>query len=491
MRQVENTVIERSPLPNPSTKKSPFTLQPVPAWTVILAFVAVTGLGVAAHLGGIVRLGYPAGCFLVGVFLYVRYPVLYLGFTWWVWFLSAFVRRLVDLHSGWVDPSPILLAPFLVTLITLVTLVRYLPRAYREGGLPFILSLLGVFYGFMVGLVNASPKTAVVVPMLNWLAPVLFGFHLFVHWRNYPSYRQNLQRVFIWGVLVMGFYGVVQYLIAPEWDRFWLSNQETLTFGTPEPMGIRIFSTMQSPQPFAFVMGAGLILLFTCSGVTRFAAAAGGYLSFLLSLARSAWLGWLISLLLLIPSLKPKLQMRLIVTLMAMALLVIPLTTVEPFSDVINARLQTLVNVQDDQSYSARSAGYSQALGMALTEFMGKGLGSAIASDDLGGNDSGVLTLFFVLGWFGTLFYLGGLIMLMLNLARPVKSSDPFISGARAVTLGAFAQIALNNVMLSTFGIVLWGFLGMVLAAQRYYWYQQFAQPQNMNDLSAGFTVRS
>jgi hypothetical protein len=461
-------------------------LKPVYAWTAILALVGFTALCLLAHVGGILRLAYPAGCFLVGVLLYFRYPILYVGFTWWVWFLSAFVRRLVDVQSGWVDPSPILLAPFLTTLVTIVTLVRYLPRAYRQGGLPFILALMGVFYGFLVGLVKDSPM-AVAVPMLNWLTPVLFGLHLFVNWQDYPRYRQNMQRVFIWGVLVMGIYGVVQYLVAPGWDRFWLSNQETLTFGTPEPLGIRVFSTMQSPQPFAFVMGAGLILLFSCEGVLRFFAAGGGYLSFLLSLARSAWLGWFMSLALFIPSLKPRLQIRLIVTLMVMALLVLPLTTVEPFASVINTRLNSLVNVQNDDSYSARSAGYSQAFGLAVTQVIGKGLGGTIASDDLGGNDSGVLTLLFLLGWFGTLFYLSGLVLLTLNLSQKIgPGTDLFVSASRAIALGAFVQIGLNNVMLSVFGMVLWGFLGMILAAQRYYyWHQRMLQLEEFHAMSA------
>lgn len=478
----------------PSLKEFSLKSPAVQGWLAILALVAFTALGVLVHVGGLLRLAYPAGCFLVGAFLYLRHSILYLGFTWWIWFLSPWVRRLIDLHSGWVDPSPVLLAPFLTTLVTSLTLLRYLPRAYQQGGLPFILPLSAVLYGFLVGLVNALVPTgligennpsvvAVIVALLNWLTPILFGFHLFINWRHYPSYRQNLQRTFIAGVLVMGFYGVLQYLIAPEWDNFWLENQETEVFGYPEPFEIRVFSTMNSPQPFAYVIASGLVLIFSARGVPRFFAAGAGYLSLLLSLVRSAWMGWFVSVLLLIPAFKPRLQMRLILTLLVMALLVIPLATTEPFSQVISGRMESLIDVQQDESYSARSDGYNQLLGLAVTEFIGKGMGGAFSSDPLGGNDSGILTLLFLLGWVGTLPYVAGLVLMLFKMAQPVEGGiDSFVGTSRAIVLGAFVQIGLNNVMLGVFGMVLWSFLGIVLAAQRYYGYQRFLQRKAINE---------
>ncbi|MCA1991912.1 MAG: O-antigen ligase domain-containing protein, partial [Coleofasciculus sp. S288] len=160
-------------------------LQPAPAWTAILGLIIFSALCILAHAGSIIRLAFPVGCFAVGVFLYWRYPILYLGFTWWVAFLTPWVRRLIDYQSGWVDPSPVLLAPYLVMLVTFATFVRHLPRAYYQGGLPFILAFTAVFYGFLVGLVNNSP-IAVVRSLLDWLTPILFSFHLFVNWREYP-----------------------------------------------------------------------------------------------------------------------------------------------------------------------------------------------------------------------------------------------------------------------------------------------------------------
>ncbi|XWK86835.1 MAG: O-antigen ligase domain-containing protein [Phormidium sp.] len=452
---------------NSLPKKSFFiSLQPAQAWTVILGFSLFTAVCIVANAGGILRLLFPAASFIVGVFLYRRYPILYIGFTWWLWFLTPWVRRLVDLKSGWVDPSPILLAPPLVTLITLASFLRYLPQSYSQGGLPFILSFLGAGYAFLIGLIQA-PLISTMLACLNWLTPIAFGFHLFINWRNYPQLSQNIQRSFLWGVLVTGSYGVWQYLVAPEWDRFWLINTGAVAFGTPEPLGIRVFSTMNSPQPFAVVMMAGLLLLFNGKGTLRFASAGVGYLSLLLSSARAVWLGWLVAVFILTSSLKAKLQMRLILTLLVIVILVVPLANIEPFSSVIAPRIESLTNAEDDVSYNERSERYQTYLGLALTQIIGNGLGGNAA---LGPNiDSGILDTFYSFGWLGAIPYLGGIILLIFSLLKsPEVRLDPFMSAARAIGIGVFAQIGLNGATAGLFGVILWAFLGIALAAHKY-----------------------
>lgn len=439
--------------------------QSAQAWIVIIGFIAVTALCIVVHVSSILRLLFPTGSFAVGFFLYLRYPQIYLGFTFWMWFLTPWVRRLVDYQNGWQDPNVILLAPYLVTFITVITFLRYFPLVYRQTGLPFVLAVIGVFYGFLVGLINL-PATSVIVSLLNWLTPVLFGFHLFVNWQDYPSYRQIIERTFLWGALVTGIYGVWQYLVAPEWDRFWLvnmANQGLITFGQPEPLAIRVFSTMNANGPFAIVMMAALLLLFNTQGVLRFPASVVGYLSFLLSLTRAAWLGWFAGVLIFVTSVKPRLQIRLITTILIMVLCVLPLTAMEPFHQAINSRFQTFSNTSNDISYNERSERYEQSMNVALSEVVGKGLGGA-------GNhlDSAILDTLFSLGWIGTSLYWGGMLLLMLGVMH-TASFDPFVSAARAISIGVFIQLIFGSVMLEVSGVVLWGFLGIAMAARQYY----------------------
>lgn len=464
----------------PKRQDTWLSFRPAIAWTAILGLVIIVSLGILGGAGSLLRLLYPVAAMAVGALLYVRYPLLYVGFSWWIWFLTPLVRRLIDQQSGWQDPSIVLLAPPLVTLISVVTLILHLPSIYRQGGLPFILCFGSVFYGFLMGAIQNS-LAATVVALLNWLPPLLFGFHLFVHWRQYPAYRQTTQNTFLWGVLVMGTYGVWQYLTAPEWDRFWLTNAvDTNVFGYAEPMGIRVWSTMNSPQPFAAVIMAGLILLLSSQASLKFVATGVGYLSFLLSLARSGWLSWLAALMLYLPSLKSHLQVRLLITLMTMVLLVVPLASMEPLASEIAPRLESLSNTQEDGSYQARMQGYNELLGEALTEGVGRGLGATVESEHLGSQDSGILTLLFSLGWLGTVPYVTGMFLIFLQLFQGTEARfDTFASAARAIAFGTFAQIGLNVSIIGVVGVVFWGFLGIGLAASRYHSQLKFERTIN------------
>ncbi len=457
--------------------KSPQVSEP---WILIGCLVGFTALCLAAKVASVLRFVFPAGSLAVGALLFFRYPMFYIGLTWWLWFLTPFVRRLVDWEAGWVNPSTILLAPFLVTSLSILPLIVQLPKAIGGNGLPFILSAIAVLYATFIGLMS-FPFQTVIQAMLNWITPIAFGYYLFSNWRRFPELKQVTERVFLWGTLVMGSYGVIQFLVAPVWDQYWLQNLIALlkiySFGTPNPLSIRVFSTMQSPQPFACTMVAGVLLLFAIKNPLKIVTSGFGYLALLLTLARSAWLSWGIGLVVLIPSLKPKLQMRLLMTLMIMSLVVFPLTMIEPFSTVISSRVQTLFAGQQDGSFVDRSIGYTNLLSDALSEVEGRGLGYEIQDSNIGGNDSGVLTLLLNLGWVGTIPYVAGLALLVVSALQSRRASiDPFVGACRAIVLAIASQISLNTVMLAPFGIVLWGFMGLAAAA-RVYEAQQTANP--------------
>jgi hypothetical protein len=456
-------------------------LHQAPAWVAILGLALFTALCILAGGGSILRLAFPAGSFAVGVLLYFRYPVLYIGFTWWIWFLTPLLARLVDYQRGWDPQRLMLLSPYLVTLVTLVTFLRYLPASYRQGGLPFVLACTGVFYGFLVGLIKNTPFAAT-RSLLDWLTPILFGFHLFMNWRSYPRYRQNIQHTFLWGVLVTGIYGIIQFLVAPPWDRLWLIESElTSSAGSPEPLGIRVWSTMHSPGPFAVFMMAGLLLLFSCQNPLRIPAGGVGYLAFLLSLVRSAWGGWFVGLLILISSLKARFQMRLIITVLVLAIFVIPLTTIEPFSEAINSRFQTFSKIEDDSSFNDRTDLYDRDLGLALSNGLGNGLGAIWFVNNNGAPqkvviDSGVIDTFFTLGWFGAIPYLSGLILLLFSLIQYSECHfDTFMSVARAIIISISAQLIFASMHIGLSGLLLWGFLGIGMAAHKYYQHQRTA----------------
>jgi hypothetical protein len=404
-----------------------------------------------------------------------------------MWFITPLVSRLIDYRSGFDESRLILVSQYLVTLVTLPAFLKHIPRLYQRDGLPFALAFIAVFYGYLVGLIKTTPITAA-RSLLDWLTPISFGFYLFLNWRNYPVYRQNIQRTFLWGVLVTGVYGVLQYLVAPEWDRLWLISTELASMGDPEPLKMRVWSTMASPGPFAVMMTAGLLLLFNSKEALRIPAATFGYLAFLLTMVRTLWGAWLVGLLTLLTSLKARLQMRLIITILVMAVCVIPLTTIEPFSQTIATRLQTFSDLEEDDSATVRKQIYENGLGRALSNGLGNGIGNTFVVID--GKlepiviDSGILEIFFTLGWFGALPYLGGIVLLCFNLFQYSEFRfDPFMAAARAISFASLVTLPGGSAMLGFSGIVLWGFLGIVIAGHKYHQHQRTAELKKADNL--------
>ncbi len=449
-------------------------------WMAIAGFLLLTVVCYFAGATAALRLIFPVTALVVAVFLYLRHPILYIGFTWWICFLTPLATRLVDYRVGWDPTRQMMIAPYLVVFVTIATFLRRFKSASRQGGLPFILAFIGVFYGFLVGLIYNAP-IPVARGLLDWLGPIIFAFHLFINWRDYPTYRQNFQRTFLWCVLLLGAYGVYQFVVAPEWDRYWLIESKLfMSAGNPVPFGMRVWSTLHSVGPFGSVMQAGLLLLFTSSGNLIFPASAVGYLSFLLTQARTNWGGWLLGVVMIVGSVKTRIQMRLITIIVVMAICVVPLTTIEPISEVVSARLETFSNLEKDNSFKDRSESYDKNLSLALSNVLGNGLGNIWKVNEKTGQievvviDSGILDMFFTLGWFGASFYMGGLILLIISVSKYGEGRfDSFISAARAIGISSATQLVIGSGMLSVAGMILWGFLAMAMAGHKYYLHQQ------------------
>ncbi len=478
--QIQTCMFSKQILPN-SFSQSTFSPQDRSAqsWIVIFSFLLLIATYYFGGAASLLRVVFPATSLLVAIFLYLRHPILYIGFTWWIWFLTPLLTRLVDYRVGWDPTRQMLIAPYLVVFVTIATLLKHLPNAIRQGGLPFILGVIGVSYGGLVGLIFNQP-VPVIRGFLDWLSPIIFAFHLFMNWRDYPSYRQHFQRVFIWCVLITGSYGVYQFVAAPEWDQFWLTESKMFTSaGNPVAFGMRVWSTLHSPGPFGTVMQTGLLLLFTSTGALIFPASAVGYLSFLLSQVRTSWGGWLLGIILIFGSVKTKIQLRLITIILVMAMCVLPLVTIEPISKVVTTRLESFSNLEKDGSFKDRSETYDRNLNLALTTVLGNGLGNIWKVNEKTGQieviviDSGILDMFFTLGWFGAIPYITGLVLMLVSVSRYTEGRfDSFVSAARAISISSCAQLIIYSGMLSVAGMIMWGFLAMAMAAHKYYQHQ-------------------
>lgn len=405
-----------------------------------------------------IRLAIPLLAVLVAVFLYVRRPSSYVGFSIWAWFLTPLVRRLVDWRLGWQEPNLILLAPLLVASVGGLSLIPMNRKAPTRLPPALLFCMAAVLYGFLVGMLS-QPSAEGVFGLFNWLCPLLFAAHLVLDWRNYEANKKAVLNSFVLGAGVMGAYGIYQFFVAPPWDAFWLENISggliDPSFGRPEPMLMRTWSTMNAPGPFAGAMMVALLLTAVSSSKFRIPCSVLGYLSFLLSAVRAAWLGWIIGMVLLLGRANPKMLVRLMMALLVFAACMIPVVrNSASFAPGIQERIDTLTQLKGDDSFRERRDMYVVMIDKIAHKPFGIGLKNQEVVDNLA-VDSGILATLLSLGWMGTALYLGGFLTLFLHTSRPVPK-DAFVYAGRAICISALAQYSGANIFVGFAGAFLW-----------------------------------
>lgn len=446
------------------------TLPPAALWV----FTAVL---VVAHQGTVLTLAFPVLAIMVGLWLYFVNPVRYIGFMWWLWFLSPEVRRLADFGKGAFTPTSLIqVAPLAVTMISGISLVRYYPLLGQRRGLPLLLALAGIGYAFVIGLAANGPAAAA-YDLANWVYPLLIGFHIMVLTRRYPECRDTIVNTFIYGMLVMGAYGLVQFFVMPPWDAMWMLGSDMDSQGDPVPFGVRVFSTMNSSGPFAFAMMGAMVLVMAAKHRVRWIAAAFGFFAFALSLVRSTWGGWAIAMLIQLMKSSNRVRIRIVVSALVLVGACVPLLTIGPVADRMQQRLNTLGNLSNDQSYQARNQFYADFAKTAFTDVTGEGLGATGASTKLSSNngqlgkygsfDSGVMNIPFVLGWPGTLLYLSGVLWLIVRAVREAlrMPEDRYACACMSLAISIFAMLVFTNSLVGTGGLLLFSSVFSLLAA--------------------------
>lgn len=412
----------------------------------------------------LLRMAIPAMAMLTGVALYFTRPIVYIQYTLWIWFLSPLARRIVDWHFGYADPNLVLVAPLVVSAVAGLTLLIPDRRANTRVPVPFVLCGTAVFYGFIVGML-LHPSSETVYGLCNWLCPMLFGLHLFINWRRYDEHCAAISKAFLWGVLVLGLYGLYQYISPPSWDRYWFDGVNATAFGRPEPFEVRVWSTLNSPGPFANVMLAGLFILFEVRSPLKLPALVAGYLSLLLSLVRTTWLSWFVGLCVLLR----KSQSRVIARMLALIILVIvcllPFVDDPRIANVVGDRVQTLSDVSHDESFGDRLDMYRILIINVIDHPFGYGVSNQNVMDDFA-LDSGILRMFFALGWLGTILFAAGVISLLVTGEGTLGKNVHSMAVYRSVMIALTAQVIGGNVFTGSNGLLFWSFAGAYLAGR-------------------------
>jgi len=449
----------------------------IPSGTIIVVgmFAAATLAMLAGAGGRPAAIAYAGLAALAALVLHTTDPVSYVNFTLWLWFISPFVRRVLDWRHGWNPTSPVLLAPQLAALLAVVTLGRHFKELRGFLFAPYLLVLAALGYGYMVGIVSAGAIPATYA-LVTWLAPALFGLQLAVMWRRYPELRASILRTFYVAVPVLAAYGIYQFARLPAWDSAWMRNADMRSIGAPLPFLVRAFGTLNTPGPFAAVLLTGIILILPYKGWLRYPGIALALVALLLTRTRSAWIAFIVGIVAAQLSQPLGRIPKRTITLLAVSLLALPLAATPQFRDTILPRLNTLTNLRNDNSFVKRVAFSQQTASNIVESAEGSGLGSTGGAIKLNSGqgvrslDNGFLEVFYIFGWpGGTMFFLGisGLVLQSFRFAE--ARNDSFSNAVRASAAALVSILPVGDVFTGPTGLLIWSMIGLGIGAHAFH----------------------
>ena len=416
------------------------------------------------------RFVFPLLSVAAGGFLLWRSKPLYVTLVFWLWFVTPFFGRVADFQAGSTPPNPAELAPYLVAGLSGISLLLSPRFLARREALPYMCACVAILYGTVLGLAFL-PLFDVMRALLNWVVPVVFALFVYGHRQHYAEFCKAIERSFLYGLLVLGAYGIYQFFNPPDWDRAWILTVQLNSSGVPEPMKTRVFSTMNSPAVFSATMACGLLILFNMKSKVRLLAVACGFVGLIFSLSRASWISLAVGSIYLVFRLGMRARLRLILAAAAGVAVLGALAQIPGIHAIVAERVGTLSQPGHDASFSARIDGHVRALRSLSEDPWGEGMGStdtlhATSGGEagIGPHDSTLLELLYSLGWVGASLYLLGFGLLLAQLVRK-GGSDRFALSAQAALAGLLAQMLLVSVFLGVLGFLVWTFAAMILSA--------------------------
>ncbi len=172
---------------------------------------------------------------------------------------SGLLRRLLAGSSGRIDNDPLVVLPFVLMLAAFVLSPARLSgdgkaRSSRDWSPLFALIPTVILASITVtGRFSTLQLYAAMTQTAVWL--VIIG----IYRGRIPNVWPAAQRALPIIALVAGTYGIVQFLVLPDWDMAWMISSDLTSIGRPEPFQVRIFGMSESPGPFAALLGIGII----------------------------------------------------------------------------------------------------------------------------------------------------------------------------------------------------------------------------------------
>lgn len=420
-----------------------------------------------------------AGLLFPALLLALIKPKALVPYTLLIWAVAPELRRIADWAQGeYHSVSLLSLAPLLTGATLIIPVMRELHKIQRSSTRIIALFGCALVYGTLIGL--AKNGLGSVYDLANYIVPLLL-IPYFAVIRFSSKDIDRLLYAYANIAVLVSVYGIIQYLTVPEWDAFWMRHADMISIGTPYPLEIRVFSTLNSPGPAATFLVFALVPMILerkWQGTLRWIGVLLVVVCLLTTLVRSAWLVLLVMLLVYIATSPSKGKWKSLLQLGFVAALLIWIVPKLPGAEGLVARMETLTSVQEDHSYNERLDLWRSMLPTVMSNPVGQGIGSVGQGTKLGnggelgeyGNmDNGFIALLLTFGIAGALFFFGALGAALKQLAVKVAKKNPMQPYARlalAAWMGAVASLVSDNGFPGLKGYLIWMLVGIGLGAR-------------------------
>jgi len=396
-----------------------------------------------------------------------------------VWAVAPEIRRVADWFEGVYHPVSLLsLAPLISSATVIIPAIFYIHRMERPITRVILYFAIALAYGSMIGLMKNGIST--VYDLANYLIPMLLIPYCTV--ANFKMKDMDLMlRSFSNIAVLVAIYGLIQYMLVPPWDAFWMQHVEMNSIGVPLPLQIRVFSTLNSPGPTAQFFAFSLVPMIFVSkwrGALNWLGVVLVIICLLTTLVRSAWLILIVMILSFVLTSASSMKWRLLAQLVILAGVLYLAIPHLPGAEVLVMRMQTLSDIQEDHSYNERLDLFHTMVPMVLHSPLGSGIGSLgqatkLENDgalgEFGVMDNGFIAIFFTFGILGGILYFRALWLLGKIIIKRLiedKAWNLYTRLSLSAFAGAIASLTTDNGFPGLRGFLIWFLVGLGFGAK-------------------------
>jgi O-antigen ligase len=260
-------------------------------------------------------------------------------------------------------------------------------------------------------------------------------------------------------------------------------------------MEVRVFSTMNTPQPLADYLLCGLVFSITSTRWIRFLSMPVALLVLGLTMSRSGWIGCAFGLIYLGLSLTARQRMRIVSLLVICIVLVAAAVQIPQVNEILTRRMQSFTNIGQDTSFNDRVRNQQEAIAAFQSSPFGLGMGADAHSKNDGPSygvpqtaftigDNGIEEILLSFGWCGSIVFLIGFGGVVLTSLRTPK--DPDLMAMKAILLAMIIQTPIMGIFPGANGLLLWVPIGICLSWKYSHSEQQLLLPRGLKALTAG-----